>query len=56
MITLDAFLVFLFAASLPVVYLLICRRWIESDPRQTPPSSAEEESHVHGACLTESKC
>src|SRR5262249_55855511 len=29
MITFDAFLVFLVAASLPVLYLLLLRRWIE---------------------------
>jgi hypothetical protein len=35
MITLDAFLVFLAAASLPVIYLLMVSRWIETEYRKT---------------------
>ena len=34
MITLDAFLVFLAAALLPVTYILIVSRWIEPAYRQ----------------------
>jgi hypothetical protein len=37
MITLDAFLVFLGAASLPIIYFLIVRRWVEAEYRQTYP-------------------
>ena len=35
MITLDAFLVFLVAASLPATYILLISRWIEPDDRKT---------------------
>lgn len=35
MITLDAFLVLLFAASLPVTYIFICSRWIEPAYRES---------------------
>jgi len=34
MITLDAFLMFLAAASLPVIYLLLVSRWVEAEYRQ----------------------
>ena len=40
MITLEAFLVFLFAASLPVTYILICSRWIERADRQEAKGAA----------------
>jgi len=33
MITLDAFLVFLAAASLPVIYLFLVSRWVEPEYR-----------------------
>lgn len=38
MITLDAFLVFLVAASLPIIYLLILRHFLEGE---TPASTTE---------------
>lgn len=34
MITLDAFLVFLGAAALPVIYILLVSRWIEPEYRR----------------------
>ena len=34
MITLDAFLMFLAAASLPVIYLFLVSRWVEAEYRQ----------------------
>ena len=34
MITLDAFLVFLAAASMPVIYLLLASRWVEAEDRK----------------------
>jgi hypothetical protein len=34
MITLDAFLVFLAAASLPVIYLFIASYWVEPEYRK----------------------
>jgi len=37
MITLDAFLVVLAAASLPVSYLFVVSRWIEAEDRKTRP-------------------
>ena len=40
MITFDAFLVFLLAASLPVTYLRLMSRWIEADYRKTNPAPA----------------
>jgi hypothetical protein len=39
MITLDAFLVFLAAASLPVIYLLVVSRWIETEYRKIYPEA-----------------
>jgi hypothetical protein len=39
MITLDAFLVFLLAASLPVAYLWIVSRWVEREYRATHPAA-----------------
>ncbi len=39
MITFDAFLVLLAAASLPVIYLFLVSRWIETDYRQTYPDA-----------------
>jgi hypothetical protein len=34
MITLDAFLMFLGAASLPVIYLFLVSRWVEAEYRK----------------------
>ena len=42
MITLDAFLVFLGAASLPVIYLFIVSRWVEAESRRS--SSVSEKT------------
>ena len=55
MITIDAFLVFLFASSLPVVYLLIMRHFIEGGgskidrvkTRQAVEKSADHSRFVH---------
>ena len=44
MITFDAFLVFLGAASLPVIYLFILSRWLERESRQTDPNAPVRES------------
>ena len=43
MITLDAFLVFLFAASLPATYIFICSRWIEPAYRESGWAEPQEE-------------
>ena len=43
MITLDAFLVFLGAASLPVIYLFICSRWIEPAQREAGGPQVKKE-------------
>jgi hypothetical protein len=42
MITLDAFLVFLAAASLPVAYILLMSRWIEPEDRKAQSSAPGE--------------
>ena len=44
MITLDAFLVFLFAASLPVCYLLIMRHFIEGGEPKAPKAKRVDHS------------
>jgi hypothetical protein len=41
MITPDAFLVFLGATSLPVIYIFILSRWLEPAYRQAYPESAK---------------
>src|SRR5262245_964485 len=43
MITLDAFLVLLFAASLPATYIFICSRWIEPAYRESGWTTPTEE-------------
>jgi hypothetical protein len=40
MITLGTFLVFLGAAALPVIYLLIVSRWIEPESRIEPTATS----------------
>jgi hypothetical protein len=47
MITLDALLVFLGAASLPVIYLFICSRWLESESRSSRPAPVWETKTIH---------
>ena len=42
MITLDAFLVFLGATSLPVIYIFILSRWLEPGYRQAYPETKEQ--------------
>jgi len=42
MITLDAFLVFLAAASLPATYIFLMSRWIEPEYRKTHDSLKKE--------------
>jgi hypothetical protein len=50
MIALNAFLVFLGTAALPVIFLLVCRRWIERDSRQSRPDpAAPQREEVHPA-------
>jgi hypothetical protein len=44
MITFDAFLVFLGAALLPVIYLFIVSRWIEPEFRKTYPTTTRPKS------------
>jgi hypothetical protein len=44
MITLDAFLVLLAAASLPATYILILSRWIEPAYRQDYPETTAQEA------------
>jgi hypothetical protein len=39
MITLDALLIFLAAASLPVIYLWMVSRWIETECRKIYPEA-----------------
>jgi hypothetical protein len=41
MITPDAFLVFLGAASLPVIYIFILSRWLEPSYRQAYPETTK---------------
>lgn len=43
MITFDAFLVFLGAASLPVIYLFIVSRWVEAEARRDRSASNGQE-------------
>ena len=44
MITFDAFLVSLGAASLPVIYLFILSHWLERESRQIDPNAPVRES------------
>jgi len=44
MITLDAFLVLLAAASLPATYILILSRWIEPAYRQDYPEPTAQKA------------
>ncbi len=44
MITPDAFLVFLGAASLPVIYIFILSRWLEPSYRQAYPETTEHKA------------
>jgi hypothetical protein len=44
MITLDAFLVFLAAASLPATYLFIVSRWLEPACRQNHPETTAQKA------------
>ena len=44
MITLDAFLVLLAAASLPATYILILSRWIEPAYRQDYPETTAQKA------------
>ena len=44
MITLDAFLVFLAAASLPVIYVVILSRWVEPEDRKAHSDTASLKS------------
>jgi len=46
MITLDAFLVFLGAASLPVIYILILSRWLEPEYRKAYPDQSPQKSET----------
>jgi hypothetical protein len=41
MITLDAFLVFVGAASLPVIYILLLSRWLEPEYRRAYGQTAQ---------------
>jgi len=42
MITSDAFLVFLGAASLPLIYIFSLTRWLEPAHRQAYPETTEQ--------------
>jgi len=44
MITPDAFLVFLGAASLPVIYIYVLSRWLEPAYRQAHPETTEQDA------------
>jgi hypothetical protein len=46
MISFEALLVFVGAASLPVIYLFICSRWIESESQRTRRESPVLESKI----------
>jgi hypothetical protein len=45
MISLDALLVFIAAASLPVIYVLLLRRWLEPESRQSQPEKRVDPAH-----------
>jgi hypothetical protein len=53
MITIDAFLVFLAAASLPVIYLWIASRWVESEDRKVHPGTGKSKAARQPAELLE---
>ena len=48
MITLDAFLMFLGAASLPVIYLFLVSRWVEAEYRKVHCPRATELATLSG--------
>ena len=48
MLTLDAFLMFLGAASLPVIYLLLVSRWVEAEYRKVNCTCATELATLPG--------
>ena len=50
MITPDAFLVFLGAASLPVIYIFILSRWLEPSYRQAYPETTQRKARPVAAC------
>jgi len=51
MITLDAFLVFLATASLPVIYIWLVSRWVEVEYRETYGEPAPANPPTHQAKL-----
>jgi hypothetical protein len=51
MITFDAFLVFLAAASLPVIYLRIVSRWLEPEYKKAYPQVTLPKAPVRKARL-----
>jgi len=50
MITSDAFLVFLGAASLPVIYIYVLSRWLEPAYRQAHPETTEQDARPVTEC------
>lgn len=44
MISLDALLVFLVAAALPVTYILLLRRWLEPESRRAQLAKNKKET------------
>jgi hypothetical protein len=48
MITLDAFLIFLAAASLPVIYVLLVSRWVEAEYRKVHSTRETELATLSG--------
>ena len=55
MITLDAFLVFLAAASLPVIYLFITSYWVEPEYRKVYAAGTTTNAVSAGSELLDKK-
>ncbi|HVY71080.1 MAG TPA: hypothetical protein VHH73_14205 [Verrucomicrobiae bacterium] len=52
MITFDAFLVFLVAAALPVIYLFLLRRWLEPEWSAVNPPEPVQKAAASAPNLT----